>query len=277
MSKTALFDSHIHSCCSHDSNETLENICRSALTKGLKGISITDHANMSKAETEHIFEKIASSAAEVAEADARFHGTLRVFSGVEISESRSYPDNAQKLLKLADYDVVLGSVHKICMDDWNDSYSKIPFDDRVPEAKLRRFLRLYFSELFQMASHEDFDVLAHLSCPLRYINGKYRRQISIDEYQDMVEEILRVVIRRQKALEVNTSGINGVYESLMPDEQTLRRYYALGGRMLTLGSDAHAADRIGNAVGETVELLKEIGFSSYCYYQKRQPVMIPFK
>ena len=128
-----------------------------------------------------------------------------------------------------------------------------------------------------MASHEDFDVLAHLSCPLRYINGKYRRQISIDEYQDMVEEILRVVIRRQKALEVNTSGINGVYESLMPDEQTLRRYYALGGRMLTLGSDAHAADRIGNAFGETVELLKEIGFSSYCYYQKRQPVMIPFK
>lgn len=122
-----------------------------------------------------------------------------------------------------------------------------------------------------MAEVGDFDVLAHLTCPLRYINGKYRRGLSIEPHRELITEILRTIIRREKALEVNTSGLHNFYGGLMPGREILAQYHAMGGRLITLGSDAHTADRLANGFDETVSLLKEIGFRDYCYYERRRP------
>ena len=46
-----------------------------------------------------------------------------------------------------------------------------------------------------------FDVLTHLTCPLRYINGKYNRGIDISIFNREIEEILQEIIKKEIALE----------------------------------------------------------------------------
>lgn len=265
------FDSHIHSGYSNDSIQTVSGICQSALEKGLQGIAITDHANMSSLKEDQTFENIAASIKDAKKAAQLYHEKLKVFCGVEISEADHNRHNTQKLLGLAEYDVVIASVHKLQFGIWTDYYSKICFDETFSQETLYGYMGIYFDELLRTAEKEDYDVLAHLTCPLRYINGKYRRGICLEPYQSMIDEILHCLIQREKALEVNTSGIRGIYDNLMPDLSIIKRYFDLGGRLITLGSDAHTPDRLGNAFRETAELLAEVGFSGYYHYEQRQP------
>ena len=61
----------------------------------------------------------------------------------------------------------------------------------------------------------------------------------------------------------------------MPDEFQLRRYYELGGRMITLGSDAHTSSAVGNGIEEGIRLAYKCGFRSYTIFEKRKPISIP--
>jgi len=47
----------------------------------------------------------------------------------------------------------------------------------------------------------------------------------------------------------------------LPAEPILRRYYELGGRKISFGSDAHLTERIGDKREEVMEMLKKIGFT----------------
>ena len=269
-----LYDCHIHTEHSPDSRQPLDEICETAIERGLRGIAITDHAELWHLEEHRTFQEIAASVAEAKAADAQYGGRLRVLSGVEIAEAQDDSENTAKILRLAKYDVVLASCHSIAFDRWSasDFFADIPFDrETVPEETLREFLDAYFQKVLRMARLDDYDVLTHLTNPLRYINGKYHRNQDWHPWRDLIDEILRTVIRRNKALEVNTSGIHGYYGDWMPDREILSRYHDMGGTLLTLASDAHTANRVGNAFAETEELLKNIGFSQYCYYERRQP------
>lgn len=271
-----LFDSHVHSHHSHDSRQTMEEIFAAARERGLAGVAITDHADTWYLEKDHTFEHIAASVMEAELADGLFEGEVRFFAGIEVSDHADSPSGVRKLLDLAEYDVVLGSVHCVLFEDWDDAYSRLNFEASVPEEKIQAFLKVYFDKLLTMAQTQDYDVLTHLTCPLRYINGKYQRGISAEPHGDVIEKILHTVIERDKALEVNTSGIGKAYIGIMPDEAILRRYYDMGGRMITLGSDGHAPEKIGNGFNEAVELLKQIGFAGHTYFEKRKPVFVPF-
>lgn len=270
------YDSHVHSCHSSDSQQPFWQICQAALKKGLRGIAITDHADLWFLKEAHTFEEIAGSIADAKAAAAYYGDELRVFCGVELAEFQDDPKDGEKILGLTDYDVVLGSVHSVRFEEWDTVYySKICFDEAAaPESKIMEFLEAYFKKLLHMAEKEDFDVLTHLTCPLRYINGRYHRNIRVQPYGDLIREILDSLIRRRKSLEVNTSGIHSFYGELLPGREILEQYYAMGGRMITLGSDAHTADRLGNAFPETASLLKGIGFPGYYYYDQRKPCWV---
>ena len=267
------FDSHVHSCHSHDSVQTLAEICASAREQGLKGVAITDHADVWFWEKDQLKARIAASTADARAADGK--DGVRVLTGVELAGALHDVESARELLALTDYDIVLGSVHGTCFEDWSYAYSRIDFGS-APAEKLHGFLSAYFRDTADLAAQGDFDALAHLTCPLRYINGKYRRGVSLEPYLDTIDGIFRSLIHREKALEVNTSGLGGAYGLLMPDEALLRRYYALGGRLVTLGSDGHVPERVGKGLREAASTLQAMGFPGYCYYEQRQRRFIPW-
>ncbi len=270
------YDSHIHSTNSFDGKQTVDEICRSALSKGLTGVTVSDHADIWYYVSEKVFESITSSVKDVSEAAVRYDGRLKLFRGVEMSEYFYDTEKAERILDIADFDVVLGSVHCIEFENLREAYSRIDFGDAMTDEQIYAFLGKYLQEVSDILDKPFFDVLCHLTCPLRYINGKYNRGIDIMNFEKEITDILKKAMSRGIALEVNTSGIGTPFDSLMPDERILELYRSLGGEMITLGSDAHTSDRIGNAFDSTAELLKKIGFKGYLYYENRVGNYIPF-
>ena len=271
------YDCHIHTMASHDSRQTPEGACEAALGAGLAGIAFTDHADPFFFDRERTLENIKRSVGWVRETDKRYGGKLRVFHGIEMGEPLICPEKTDMLFSLSDYDVVLGSVHTVYLEDVDDSYSRINFDaDHADEGKIHRFLDKYFSQMLDMAERGDFDILTHLSCPLRYLNGKYCRGVTLDRHADVIDRILGVILGRSISLEINTSGIDAAYGDFMPMRSIVERYYALGGRMVTLGSDAHSSDRVGHGLAAAAEMLADIGFDGIYHYENRVPIFDRF-
>lgn len=264
-----MFDLHIHSCCSHDSRETVENICRHAIEKGLTGVMISDHADMGPCDIPDTYERFCHRADEIRKARKMFGDRLAIREGIEMAEYLYDPALAERLLLITEYDAILGSVHFVPYDGTAVAYSTIPFDEKS-EAWIHGFLELYFEKIKEMIQKTDIDILSHLTCPLRYINGKYGRGVSLDAHLPAIREILSLIIARSIALEVNTSGLDYGASGLMPPVSILSLYRDMGGKLVTLGSDAHAASRLAFGFEEAKKHLRAMGFTSYLTYQKRE-------
>lgn len=264
-----IYDSHVHSIHSPDSTQPVRGILESALEKGIQGFALTDHVDLWFQDRSRFIPELSAGLAEVDAANAALGGRLEVLRGVELAEYRCDPALAEEVLALTQYDVVLSSVHCLASERWPKAYAHMDFST-MPEAEIQVLMSDYFAQVLEMAEHNDFDVLTHLTCPLRYINGKYHRQLSTKPWSDLIDQILTELIRRDKALEVNSSGIHSFYGDWMPGPEILSRYYAMGGRKITLASDAHTADRVANGFAETITMLRQIGFSGYVYYRQRE-------
>ena len=98
-------------------------------------------------------------------------------------------------------------------------------------------------------------------------------------YKDCPEEfdsLFEVLISKDKALEINTSSIDKQIAKgssyIMPDPDIIRRYIAMGGKLITIGSDAHKSDRIGLHFEKTAKYLKSLGVNELFYFAGRKPV-----
>ena len=269
-----MFDLHIHSKNSPDSVQTIEEICESAIAKGLRGFALCDHVDTWFFEKDHMYTALQGSICDVQRARALYGDRLDILQGVEMAEYLSFPEKAERILALTDFDVILGSVHSLYYEEIDDAYSRVDFSV-MPEEKIRGFLKEYFFRMKEMIEKTDFDVLSHLTCPLRYINGKYRRTIDVMTFQADIAEILDMIIKKDLAMEINTSGIGGFYHEYMPDSRIWKLYAEMGGKKITLGSDAHVPQSVGNAFLQTAALLQDMGFSEYCVYRQRKAQTYP--
>lgn len=270
MKTMRLVDSHVHTWNSHDCHQSIDEFCTAAIEKGVQGIAFTDHADMWYYKKRDTYACIQNSIADAAAAREKYKKHLSVFTGIELAEYLYDRDGGDKLLGLTEYDVVLGSSHCTKTPEWEDAYSDISFGDQMPEEQIYRFLDIYFDDVRAMAEWGGFDVLCHLTCPLRYINGKYQRNIDVWRMEAKIIGILETIIRKDIALEVNTSALY-CPQFMIPDLKTLKRYRELGGRLITLGSDAHASRNVANGFDGVMDILREAGFKAYYYFRKREP------
>lgn len=79
---------------------------------------------------------------------------------------------------------------------------------------------------------------------------------------------MKIIISRGKGIEINTSGLNN--NLLFPKLEILNMYKDLKGEILTVGSDAHTTNRVGERIRYTYELLKNIGFNYVFTYDDRK-------
>ncbi len=272
-----MYDSHIHSKNSHDSKQSLDEICTTAIAKGLKAVSICDHADGGLSIQQNTIANIKNCIEDVKEARKKYGSELKVLQGVEIAEYLYDKENSDIVLGLCNYDVILGSVHTVLVDEFQDSYSRIDFSEKTPEDRINFLIKTYFGRMKDMVAKTDFDVLTHINCPFRYINGKYGRNIDVLRFESDIREIFEMIIAKNIALEINTSGFSEDLQGLMPTPKLIEIYKNMGGKLLTLGSDAHASENIGKGFPQTKQMLMDMGFEGYCYYEKRTRNEIPFQ
>ena len=159
---------------------------------------------------------------------------------------------------------MLGSVHFV---DGLDVYFQPYWDGKTQFEAERRFLE---HTLACVETQDGFDVLAHLTFLSKAKVKPTPRAIPYEEHRAVIDEILRTLARKGKGLEMNTSGVDrcGAY---LPDETYLRRFKELGGEIVTIGSDAHNTDRVGQYSREAWKILKDI-FGYVCTFEGRKPI-----
>ena len=58
-----------------------------------------------------------------------------------------------------------------------------------------------------------------------------------------------------------------------PSRDILRLYKDLGGKIITVGSDAHNTSYLGDHIEDALKILKyEIGLEEFCTFDKMQPI-----
>ena len=268
-----MFDCHTHSIYSHDGKVSHEEQCQKAVALGLRGIAITDH-NYPPPRGFGYGENIEKSVMEANCLKEKLGEKLILLSGIEIADMFLNPKGNDVFYRIPDVDFMLGSVHSAAVIQ--HYFSDSPVRTLLGSCHLidldfaRRFMEVYLREVYKTAEQADVDAIAHLTYPLRYINGEADIGLCIQEFFSMIDEILDQMIKRELALEVNTSGLARGWNEFMPPTCILERYYERGGRIITIGSDAHKTEQLGVGILETINMLKDIGFTHGSYFTHRK-------
>lgn len=257
---------HTHSKHSHDSECEVADMASAALKNGLSGFAVTDHCDIEYFKTVDL-NKLVKESIEDAEKN---NGDIVVLRGIEMGETFWHKEIAEEILKKYDFDVVIGSVHAVKFDGYEMPYSVIDFS-KMDKSDAERYMDKYFDDMMYMLENCDFDILAHMTCPLRYINGKYNVGIDCGLYENKIKNILKYIIKHKIALEINTSCVynNSGYCEFMPERRIIEMYKNMGGYLITTGSDAHIAENSANSFDTLYSMLKEIGFKNTYYYKNR--------
>jgi len=245
---------HTHSSYSEDSETPLEQMIQRAEELGIEGIAITEHVDFNPADRGYLFFEEDSYSKEL-EGLRRIHSRgIQILKGVEFDAPHLYREQFHHISK-GDYDVILGSVHMI--DD------KFVGDNSLLERmSLDDLFNKYYKQLLDLVRFGGFDVLAHFDFPKRY----YRQNILSET---MAEKILRTMIEGDIALEINTSPLRKGYRESSPGQDIVQKYADLGGRKITIGSDAHIPEDIVKDFDFVFRMLSAIPSLRAGYYRKR--------
>ncbi len=146
---------------------------------------------------------------------------LNVLSGVEMGEAFWNLPAADDMISSCNFDVIIGSVHAVRYKNFDAPYSAVDFG-KFSRQELFEYLDTYFDDIKEMIERSNFDILAHSTCPLRYISGKYGIKVDLSEHMRKIDEILKMIIARGIALEVNTSCLGSGYDELMPNTEIFK-------------------------------------------------------
>ena len=257
-----MFDFHMHSRVSFDGHDTGETLAKAALAAGLKEICFTDHLDYDPLDQMGCM--AFDTEAYNAEYDALEIPGLSIRRGMEFGMTPDNREQFRKDLQRRHFDFVLGSIHFV--DDLDVYFEPWWRGKTVLQAE-RRFLEATL-ECVQL--HDDFDVLAHLTYISKTHCHPAPRPLPYEEHRELTDEILKVLVSKGKGLEMNSSGVDRC-GGFLPTADFFRRFKELGGEIVTIGSDAHRADRVGQYSFEACEILKDI-FGYVCTFEDRKPV-----
>ncbi|CDZ24460.1 HisJ family histidinol phosphate phosphatase [[Clostridium] cellulosi] len=263
-----LTDFHIHSDNSPDGENSIIEICESAINKRISVIALTDHCEIDKFYHDRYNIGYKQSFVEAKKAISIFSHQLDVRAGVELGQATVDLETADMVCELP-YDVILGSIHS--MPGAEDFYF-LKYDN----IDVKKLFADYLGELKKLTEWGNFNVLAHITYPLRYINGEYGYGLKTEDFGDEFEKIFREIIKRGISLEINTSGLRQKIGTTLPDLFLLKLYKSLGGELITLGSDAHRARDVGLGLTQGIEIAKQAGFDRCCIFKNRKPEFIKF-
>ena len=269
-------DMHMHTWFSTDSEACPCDMADEAVRKGLKTICFTDHFDKDDLEwgEEGIFD-VDAYFVEMQKLQEEYAGKLNIRIGIELGFRTYLKDYYEELTKKYPFDFVIGSVHNVPYKKdaegnilYTDPAAEKLFTDRTDKEAYRLMME---TTLENVRTSDCFQTLGHLDYVVRY--GKSReKEYSYTDYADIIDEILKLLIEKEKGLEVNSAGLKYGLPFAHPHPDVLKRYRELGGEIITIGADAHTPDKIGYAFDKAADVLRECGFSYYAVFKNRRPV-----
>lgn len=269
-------DMHMHTWFSTDSEACPCDMADEAVRKGLKTICFTDHFDKDDLEwgEEGIFD-VDAYFVEMQKLQEEYAGKLNIRIGIELGLRTYLKDYYEELTKKHPFDFVIGSVHNVPYKKdaegnilYTDPAAEKLFADRTDKEAYRLMME---TTLENVRTSDCFQTLGHLDYVVRY--GKSReKEYSYTDYADIIDEILKLLIEKEKGLEVNSAGLKYGLPFAHPHPDVLKRYRELGGEIITIGADAHKPEHIAYDFAKAEEILKSCGFKYYTEFFEQKPV-----
>ncbi|MBS2535388.1 PHP domain-containing protein, partial [Catenulispora sp. NF23] len=260
-------DNHVHSEYSWDALAgSMERTCERAVELGLPSVAFTEHADFSISEMtpETWFPEQWQRYVEVVDGRSiltppaidltnyletlercrdRFP-TLRILSGVELSEAHWFPDQTADLLQRGGFQRILASLHTSSArdEDYADITVSIKRSDPIAE------YRGYLAEMVRLIEEYDgFEVLTHIDYPVRDWPHE-RIPFDLSAFEGDIRLVLRTLARAGKIMEFNTR--------IPLDPRVVGWWRQEGGRGVSFASDAHVPEAVASGFQEAAEVAR---------------------
>lgn len=271
-----LADYHVHTEFSDDSTYPLEQVVKDAIALSLDEICITDHVDYGvKVDWDSGAEILYRHGEPLANVDypcymqeiervRRLYGEkIAIKTGMEFGIQVHTIPQFEALFRRYSFDFIILSIHQVeDKEFWTQDFQKGRTQWEYNERYYEEMLRV-------VQTYKNYSVLGHMDLIKRYDQaGIY----PFEKVKPVIAEILKIVIADGKGLEINTSFHRYGLTDSMPSAEVLRLYRDLGGSIVTTGSDSHSPAHLGTYIQEAKAQLKELGFQSFCTYEKMQPV-----
>lgn len=262
-----LTDCHLHSSISFDSECPMNDIIESAIAKHLKSICITEHYDLDfpkEYNMDFTFD-INNYFHVMNTACKQYKASIELLTGIELGLMPHLDSAINNLIKNYDFDYIIGSTHII--DNKDPYYPEYWANKNVREA----FITYFKTSIENINSINNFDAFGHLDYISRYDDTKSYSSL---DYKDYIDEILFLLIEKEKALEINSAGLRKNLCATNPDIYVIKRYKELGGQLITIGSDSHDDVHIAYGFDIVQKILIDAGFKHYNIYKQRKPYEI---
>jgi histidinol-phosphatase (PHP family) len=264
-------DSHLHTVRSPDANAMLEAYCVLAAERGIAELAITDHVDFDPTMPAYGFASFADRERDVREAAERWaHHGLAIRFGVEVTYERAFEEDIRGWLRRHPHDYVIGSVHVSAESPYKAS-SVASFTAGRPLAEV---VAPYFDEVIGAARSGLFDTIGHLDFVKRYL-VPHVLPAQLAAAPELYEPVLAALIETGTALEVNASGLRQLPRETYPAPAIVARYRELGGRHVTIGSDAHRTEWFAYGLAKAYGAVSGAGFETLAFRRGGSRIEIP--
>lgn len=267
-------DFHLHSSFSGDCNTPMEEQIKKAIDLDLEHVCFTDHLDLQYPKEYGFFDlEVEEYVKQLELMKDKYKEKINIYLGIEFGLVAEAARQYEELVKKFPFDFIIGSTHII---DWKDPY----FPDYWEGKSRHQGMVEYFNCILKnIQSYNEFDSLGHLDYIIRYTDipedTRRNKDIKFDnfeykEYKDVLDEILKHLIKHDKSLEINTGGYRHGLGAPNPGYSVLKRYKEMGGKLITIGSDAHKPEHLAFEYHKAKELLLAVGYDKYVIYKNRE-------
>jgi histidinol-phosphatase (PHP family) len=264
----SMFDYHVHTTRSADCNTPIADSCRAAITAGITEIAFTDHVEHELADMSYGFYDYDGFMEDIATVRDAYGDRLTILAGAEVDFNTRIRDDVEQWLEShPGYDFIIGSCHY-------GENGEIIFPEYFDDRSVQQVFEAYYEQLIAAAETGWFDTLGHIDLPKRYAPpaaGDYD-PLGCEE---QLRRLFQVLIDRGTSFEINTSGIRQAPKTSMPAGQIVNLYTSMGGKLITIGSDSHFAEHIGNGFAETIAMLQLCGIEELSSFRQRVRSQVP--
>lgn len=263
-----LWDTHMHSQYSGDSETPQDAMVQAAIQKNLDGICFTDHLDIDYPDDPYLFLlDLPNYTASVNALASQYEGRFPIRLGIELGLQPHLAALHADILEQYPFDFVIGSSHVV--HGFDPYYPKF-YEGRSEEECYREYFE---SILENIQAFDGFDVYGHIDYVVRYGPNR-NEQYSYQKYSDVIDAILSLLIKKGKGIEINTGGFKYGLGHPNPTEEIIARYHELGGEIITIGADAHKPEHVAFDFEKVPDILKSAGFQYFTVFKDRKPEFI---
>ena len=254
-------DAHLHTDLSPDSSVPIDTYAAAAVERGIAEIAITDHVDFEPGAPAFGYSTFADRERIVRDAAERWAPQgVRIRFGTELTYDRTWEADIRDHLAHHAYDFTIGSVH----DRVESPYNPRNVAGWVAGRSLADIVAPAFDEVAAAARSGLFDTIGHIDVVKRYLYP-HVLPAALEAAPELYEPILRALVDSGTALEVNTSGLRYPVAVTFPHAAIVARFHELGGRAITIGSDAHGAAQFAWGLADGYGIAATAGFEALTF------------